>query len=634
MAVSQERTLTPVPVGRGPPPDARRVLVVEPQASTRGLMQFGLVRAGFQVTSVRTAEEAERALGQGPAPALVVSETRLPGLDGFTFCARLRRSASAEVPVLLLTAQPSESATARALAAGAHDVLAKPLFVGDLVSLARLESSRAPGSPTLVASTREVSVAAALRALLAGTRSGRLVLGPSAELLFRAGEVVSAQVRSIQGERALQRMLFLGEGAYAIHLGPVRAQGELAVDLRALCGPWADALGAWRSLARVSIPLEAVLCPDLRALLAQISQLPEEVEPVVRLFDGERTVRAVVLESSLPEALVLQVTNRLYASGALLPARVARARGLEPMPQRIRTGWDDPVPGRPGGPGALPAVPWATGQTPAPAPAVPTSAAEPQTSLTFTGFTGPLAEPPLTGPSAFPPEIPGVTGWDAPLAVGEMERALRSVPLGLEPVPLASPRAETPTAVPAAPRPPPAPPGAAPPMHRPPTPPSVPVALEAGEESPLAAAARRATLPEARAPARRWRAPLLPLVGVTALALGFLGSTLWLRTAAPLRGRPAPLPAVGPLAVETEVDRLLARAQARIDAHDDAGAEDAAMRAASVDPSDARAHLLLGRVHLRRGQAERARSALERVLSLEPTGPRADEARALLSTMR
>jgi DNA-binding response OmpR family regulator len=350
MAVSHERTVTPVqvPAGvRGTAAEPRRVLVVEPQASTRGLLQFGLVRAGFQVTSVRSAEEAERVLGQGPSPALVVSETKLPGLDGVTFCARLRRSALAEVPVLLLTAQPTGSVVARALSAGADDVLGKPLFVTDLVSLARLESSRAPGSATLVASTREVSVAAALRALLAGTRSGRLVLGSTAELLFRAGHVVSAQVRTLHGERAFRRMLFLGEGAYAIHLGPVRAAGDLAVDLRALCGPWAEDLAGWRALTRVSTPLEAVLCPDLRALLAQISQLPGEVEPVVRLFDGERTVRAVVLESSLPEAVVLQVASRLYASGALLPARVARARGLDPMPGRVRTGWTTRCPGRP-----------------------------------------------------------------------------------------------------------------------------------------------------------------------------------------------------------------------------------------------------------------------------------------------
>jgi DNA-binding response OmpR family regulator len=621
MAVSQEKTVTPIPLRRGPAPDARRVLVIEPQASTRGLMQFGLVRGGFQVTSVRSAEEAERVLGQGPSPSLVVSETRLPGLDGVTFCARLRRSALAEVPVLLLTTRPSEATTAQALSAGAHDLLAKPLFVGDLVTLARLESSRAPGSPTLVASTREVSIAAALRALLAGTRSGRLVLGTSAELLFRAGQVVSAQVRNVRGERALRRMLFLGEGAYAVHLGPVRAAGELTVDLRALCGPWADALGAWRSLARVSIPLEAVLCPDLRSLLAQIAQLPEEVEPVVRLFDGERTVRAVVLESSLPESLVLQVTNRLYASGALLPARVARARGLEPMPQRVRTGWDDPPP-RTTTPGVTPLVPWPTGQTPAPAPLAPTLA----DAGSDPGSAGAASTPPV------PTDLPGVTGWESAPAVGEMERALRSVPLGLEPVPPSTPRVEPPTSGLVSPRTLTPPSSPAPPLHRPPTPPSVPVALEAGEESPLAVAARTASLsgtPAARRGPRRG----LALVGVAALLLGFVASTVWIRTAAPPRTGPRATTPAAP-AFETEVDRLVARAAERIDARDDAGAEEAAMRAAAVDPSDARAYLLLGRIHLRRGRADAARSSLNRVVSLEPVGPRAEEARALLSTMQ
>jgi len=590
------------------------VLVVEPTASTRGLIQFGLVRAGFQVTSARSAEEAERALDHGPMPALVVSETRLPGLDGFVFCSRLRRSSLAEVPVLLLTSQPSDSAIAQALAAGAHDVLAKPLFVGDLVSLARLESSRAPGSPTLVASTREVTVAAALRALLAGTRSGRLVLGTTAELLFRDGKVVSAQVRALQGERALRRMLFLGEGAYAVHLGAVRNPGELSVDLRALCGPWTEELGGWRALARVSVPLEAVLCPDLRSLLAQISQLPEEVEPVVRLFDGERTVRAVVLESSLPESLVLQVTNRLYASGALLPARAARARGLEPMPHRVRTGWDDPVPRS-----ITPAVPWPTGETPAPVPALAPTVVE-----SVIADPGPLAPVPIVA------ETPGLPAWGNPPVVGEMERAMRSVPLGLEPVPPVTPRVETPS-----------PPGFSariqtpsasplPRLHRPPTPPSSPVALHPGEESPLVVAARGVALaPPAPVPKRR----RLLLAGLAVLGGAFLGTTLWVRVGAPSReGLHRPAPVRGAVD-ETEVDRLLARARERIDAHDEAGAEEAAMRAAAVDPSDARAHLLLGRIALRLGNAQRARSELERVLSLEPSGTRADEARALLSSI-
>src|SRR5262249_28494709 len=259
----------------------------------------------------------------------------------------------------------------------------------------------------------------------------------TAELFFRAGQVVSAQVRAFRGERAFRRMLQLGEGAYAVHLGPVRTTGDLSVDLRTLCGPWSAELTAWRALTRVSIPLEAVLCPDLRTLLAQISQLPEEVEPVVRLFDGERTVRAVVLESSLPESVVLQVTNRLYASGALLPARVARARGLEPMPLRVRTGWDDPVPRT-----STPAVPWSTGHTPAPRP--PPAPAVAEAMVPDAG----AAVPSVTGPAAIPPDLPGVTGWDSAPRVGEMERAMRSVPLGLEPLPPPVPRTQTPPAVP------------------------------------------------------------------------------------------------------------------------------------------------------------------------------------------
>ena len=158
-------------------------------------------------------------------------------------------------------------------------------------------------------------------------------------------------------------------------------------------------------------------------------------------------------------------------------------------------------------------------------------------------------------------------------------------------------------------------------------------ALEAVEESPLAVAARTASLREGPAPSRRG-GRVFSMVGVTALLLGFLGSTVWIRASAPARVRPQTAPAPGIPAFETEVDRLVARAAERIDARDDTGAEEAAMRAAAVDPSDARAHLLLGRVHLRRGRVEAARSSLNRVVALEPVGPRADEARALLSTMQ
>jgi Tetratricopeptide repeat len=296
--------------------------------------------------------------------------------------------------------------------------------------------------------------------------------------------------------------------------------------------------------------------------------------------------------------LVLQVATRLYASGALLPARVARARGLAPMP-----------------------------------PAPPPDAAS--TVLPALGPTlrlGSEDSPPAPDEMPTPPPLPELPAWDAPTSGGEMERAMRSVPLGLEP----------PT--PAAPRAPPTPPPArdtAPtsrsltpsavfrvPLHRPPTPPSVPVALEAGEESPLAVAARAVaaavSAPEPPARFSSW----LPLVGVAALAVGFLVGSVWIR----LVHAPRPS-AARALSTPAGVSGWLELARARFDAGDGTGAEEAANQAASLDGNDPRPHLLLANFHLRRGRSEHARAALRRVLELEPSGPRADEARALLATI-
>ena len=116
-----------------------------------------------------------------------------------------------------------------------------------------------------------------------------------------------------------------------------------------------------------------------------------------------------------------------------------------------------------------------------------------------------------------------------------------------------------------------------PPLHRPPAPPSVPVALDAGEESPLAVAARRVALeqPSAAGWSRR-----VFVGGLGVLLLAFVGTTAWVRSAAPQRPvARGPATPVGPV-IETEVDRLLTRAAERIDAHDEGGAEEAAMRAA------------------------------------------------------
>ncbi len=314
------------------PVDARRVLLVEPDAGARSLLQLGLLREGFQVVALGSAEEAERALAEGTVvPGVVVAEVGLGAVDGVALCQRLRgHERLRDIPVLLLAARPSPADLERAGRAGADDYLPKPLFVSDLATLVRLRAGHAARDATLESHTDVLPLLAALRALLAGSSSGRLFLESRGQLLFRRGEVVSVRFEGVDGERGLTRMLALGRGAYRVHLGPVLARGELSTGVRELCGRLGAELAVWERLVAVSVPLEAVLQPDFEALRAALPGLPIEAETLLRLFDGTRTLRDVILTSPLPEVPALRAASRLYASGVLLPEALAREAARAP----------------------------------------------------------------------------------------------------------------------------------------------------------------------------------------------------------------------------------------------------------------------------------------------------------------
>ncbi len=321
------------------------MLVVEPDAGARSLLHLGLMREGFQAAALPSAEEAERHLAEGlVVPGVVVAEVGLAGADGISLCQRLRAHPRLrDVPVLLLAARPTAADQERAGRAGADDYLAKPLFVQDLATLVRLRAGHAARDETLESHTDVLPLAAALRALLAGSSSGRLFLESHGQLLFRRGEVVSVRFEDVDGERGLTRMLALGRGTYRVHLGPVLARGELSTGLRELCGRLGAELILWERLVAVSVPLEAVLQPDFEVLRASLPGLPREAEMLLRLFDGTRTLR-----DGHPRVAAARGRG---AAGRLTPVR---DRGAVPRGPGPRGGEGALFARRLGGPGAGP----------------------------------------------------------------------------------------------------------------------------------------------------------------------------------------------------------------------------------------------------------------------------------------
>jgi putative two-component system response regulator len=103
-----------------------RILVVDDDPKVREVLMRFLSREGYSATPAATGEEALR-LVSTECPDLVLLDVNLPGLDGFTVCRMLKEdSATALIPVTILTGMQDSDARTRGIDAGADDFLTKP----------------------------------------------------------------------------------------------------------------------------------------------------------------------------------------------------------------------------------------------------------------------------------------------------------------------------------------------------------------------------------------------------------------------------------------------------------------------------------------------------------------------------
>ena len=111
-----------------------RILVVDDEPTAVRLIEAILQRQGYEITSAPDGDAGLRRFREY-APDLVLLDAVLPRLSGFEVCARLRESSA--VPIIMLSALPSERERARCLRLGANDYLGKPFEIDELVARVR-----------------------------------------------------------------------------------------------------------------------------------------------------------------------------------------------------------------------------------------------------------------------------------------------------------------------------------------------------------------------------------------------------------------------------------------------------------------------------------------------------------------
>jgi signal transduction histidine kinase/CheY-like chemotaxis protein len=111
---------------------AVRILVVEDDPQVRRMLHLLL---GLR-WSVRLADGGATALDEARAqpPDLIISDVRMPGMDGIELLRRLREDpVTQDVPVILVSARAGERETIAGLEAGADDFLVKPFSARELI---------------------------------------------------------------------------------------------------------------------------------------------------------------------------------------------------------------------------------------------------------------------------------------------------------------------------------------------------------------------------------------------------------------------------------------------------------------------------------------------------------------------
>jgi len=177
-----------------------KILVVEDEKTIAEPLVEGLEREGFEVEWAPTGEQALAAAGSaGAEPDVVLLDLRLPDIDGYTVCRRLRERS--QVPIIIVSARGEEADRVIGLELGADDYVVKPFGLRELVARIRAVSRRAGPQPP-------IDGRLLVGDLLVDTRARRALLGQR-ELKLTAKEFdLLAALAAEPGAAVTRRKLF------------------------------------------------------------------------------------------------------------------------------------------------------------------------------------------------------------------------------------------------------------------------------------------------------------------------------------------------------------------------------------------------------------------------------------------
>ena len=310
----------------------KKLLLVDADPRSVRVLEVSLKKAGYSVTTAADGLDA-LAKVEVSSPDLVLSDTRLPNLDGYAFVQKLKaRPEWANIPVVFLTSQKSVEDKIRGLELGVEDYLTKPIFVRELLARVNLLLARrtqeniatrsAPGGRTRFSgSIQDMAVVDLLQTFEVSRKSGVVHLSAGkqkGQIFFRDGKIVDAEVSRLRGEEAVYRTIIWNEAEFEVEFFPVKNEDVIGTSTQGILMEGMRRVDEWGRLMEQLPPLGTLFEIDHAQLLDRLSEIPDELNGILRLFDGQRTLLQVVDESPFEDLSTLSTISKLYFEGLIV----------------------------------------------------------------------------------------------------------------------------------------------------------------------------------------------------------------------------------------------------------------------------------------------------------------------------
>src|SRR5690349_14039788 len=329
-------------------------------------MEVSLKKAGFSVTTAIHGKDALEKVQISP-PDLVLADTKMPEMDGFELCKTLKSDERYKfIPFVSLTNQKAVEAKVKGLELGGDDYLTKPIYIKEIVTrltmiLTKVDKGRIERREMttggFAGSLADMGVVDLVQTFEIGRKTGLISIKGErvATIYFKEGRVIDAEMGRLKGENAFYRLLNATEGEFEVQFTALDRPERIEVSTQGLLMEGMRRLDEWGRMLEQLPPLETVFEIDYNQLADRLSEIPDEVNGLLRLFDGRRSLSRVVEDSDFEDLAALGIISKLYFEGLIV-----EGGGRSADAEAAALAWSPPASAEAGTPSLTPVPPAGT----------------------------------------------------------------------------------------------------------------------------------------------------------------------------------------------------------------------------------------------------------------------------------